>query len=510
MHIFRLTPFYTLSHDNDAYIHYPKNDQPGFIPYVGNGYFGLTVERDSHFTIKHGRSLAIDVNFHPVVSVLPKNNKENFEETFVTDYYKGIVKRFTCYRGFYANFEYYAHRNHKELFLQEIVITNTLNDVIDVELVLPRISDWIANTNTIKLQAGAYTQEFQVMTGMVDVPDTKKVKIVSIVSRNVPRILTLKKRGVTKIDFYTTIVYSDPIDKSQYNSQKDLIEKDAVEKMKNVLEEFYQSETSSYTFKRSHTDVWKNIWFTGFQISPSKAKNALNGDRTNHTIYIVLSQVRAYESEQSITPAKRQEIFNALSYSENCYAHYPTLQADNLWKSLTTLEEINNLVNIWLLTLEKNGCHNLLKAGSSGLIQAMVLSFGGFRFSNNHLEFNIHPKYLHRDYHFRRLNYGNLTHVNVTVSVNDENKAVLFVSVDRAEDKLPYYACDGGCLDEPIPLTHTPKELPVKLTEPLTAILYITTDKQHIEALRLTLHVKEVIEGECSSFFFVSLIKKNL
>lgn len=508
--LFRLTPFYSLYHDNDAYIHYSKNERhPGnsFIPYVGNGYFGLTIEKDAHLTVKQGRSLEIDVNFHPIVSVLSKNNKENFEETFVTDYYKGIVKRFACYRGFYANYEYYAHRNHKELFLQEIVITNTLNDVIDVELVLPRISDWIANKNQIKLQAGAYTQEFQVMTGIVDVPDTKKVKIVSIVSRNVPRIHTLKKKGVTKIDFFTIVVYSDPIERSQYNHQKDLNEKDAIEKMKNVLEEFYQSESSSYAFKRSHTDVWKNIWFTGFQISSSKAENALNGDRINHTIYIILSQVRAFESEQSITPSKRQEIFNALSYSENCYAHYPTLQAENLWKSLSSLEDINNLVSIWLLTLEKNGCHNLLKAGASGVIQAMVLSFGGFRFSNNHLEFNIHPKYLHRDYHFRRLNYGNLTHVNVSVSVNAENKAVLFVSVDRAEDKLPYYACDGGCLDEPIPLTHTPKELPVKLTEPLTSLLYVTTDKRHMEDLRLALHVKEIIEAPAHQSHILNLHK---
>jgi len=47
------------------------------------------------------------------------------------------------------------------------------------------------------------------------------------------------------------------------------------------------------------------------------------------------------------------------------------------------------------------GCHNLIKAGASGVVQAMVLSFGALRFSNQHLEFNIHPKYLHRDYTFR-------------------------------------------------------------------------------------------------------------
>jgi len=44
-----------------------------------------------------------------------------------------------------------------------------------------------------------------------------------------------------------------------------------------------------------------------------------------------------------------------------------------------------------------------LKAGASGVIQGMVLSFGGLRFRNSHLEFNTEPKDLHRDYHFRLL-----------------------------------------------------------------------------------------------------------
>jgi len=39
------------------------------------------------------------------------------------------------------------------------------------------------------------------------------------------------------------------------------------------------------------------------------------------------------------------------------------------------------------------------------------------------------------------------------------------------------------------------RQFPVKLTEPLTAILYITEDKQHMEELHHVLHVKEVVEG---------------
>uniref|UniRef100_A0A1A9ZFU0 Uncharacterized protein n=1 Tax=Glossina pallidipes TaxID=7398 RepID=A0A1A9ZFU0_GLOPL len=40
------------------------------------------------------------------------------------------------------------------------------------------------------------------------------------------------------------------------------------------------------------------------------------------------------------------------------------------------------------------------------------------------------------------------------------------------------------------------RQFPVKLTEPLTAILYITKDKQHIIELYKALHVKEVGENK--------------
>ncbi len=80
----------------------------------------------------------------------------------------------------------------------------------------------------------------------------------------------------------------------------------------------------------------------------------------------------------------------------------------------------------------------------------MILSFGSFKFSNDHLEFNTHPKDLHRDYQFRRINYGNNTHLNITVIVGEDNKAVLFAALDR-NDK-PYFACDAGCIDPPFKL----------------------------------------------------------
>ena len=46
------------------------------------------------------------------------------------------------------------------------------------------------------------------------------------------------------------------------------------------------------------------------------------------------------------------------------------------------------------------------------------------------------------------------------------------------------------------------QKFPVKRTEPLTGILYITADKQHMEELKHAIHVKEIVEGELSMQYY--------
>ena len=58
------------------------------------------------------------------------------------------------------------------------------------------------------------------------------------------------------------------------------------------------------------------------------------------------------------------------SYTEGCYSGIRTLQATNLWTPLTSLTRVDTVVSYWLLNLEKNGCHNLLRAGADGVIPA--------------------------------------------------------------------------------------------------------------------------------------------
>ena len=89
----------------------------------------------------------------------------------------------------------------------------------------------------------------------------------------------------------------------------------------------------------------------------------------------------------------------------------------------------------------------------------------------------MEPKDLHRDMmSFRRLSYGNATHLNISVHVGEDNKAQIYAALDRSDKN--YYACDGGCLDPPVKLINSLVPFPVKKTEPKTAVLYITADKQ--------------------------------
>ena len=452
--------------------------------------------------------MLLSLPFAPIVSIA--KNQEKVKEVIVVEYLNGLASRHQCFDDYQVKYLYYAHRNYPSVFVQEIQIKNYRNQLVDLNLVLPRIiGDWsVATSQVLKIQHGSKMVDYQVTTGYVpSINNNNKIRAVSIVYRLIPRILTLNKRGNTNLNLLTTINYSKPINKEQYTQEKDAVEKAAIDAMKKILEEHGTEAAGDalYHFRKQHTKVWNSLWQTGFYISFSKAENALNGDKINSTIYNVLSHTRAYEFEESITPQRKNMIAHDLTYAEGCFDSYHTLQAENLWKNMRTLEETNAVVQSWMLTLEKQGCHNLIRAGASGIIQSMVLSFGGFRFSNQHLEFNIHPKFLHRDFTFRRLNYGNMTHVNVTVKVREDNKAELEVALDRSD--RTYYACDGGCLDIPVQLGQEKKIFPVKLTEPLTSILYITADKQHMEDLRHAIHVKEIVEAPAHEHHVIFLHK---
>ncbi|CAF4671140.1 unnamed protein product, partial [Rotaria magnacalcarata] len=57
---------------------------------------------------------------------------------------------------------------------------------------------------------------------------------------------------------------------------------------------------------------------------------------------------------------------------------------------------------------------------------------------------------LHRDMFFRSINFGKQYHVNISITVGHDNRAVIDVSMDSEHAEA--YACDAGCLDSPTKL----------------------------------------------------------
>lgn len=138
-----------------------------------------------------------------------------------------------------------------------------------------------------RLQHSSTILEYQVVTGLVEVTNRNdQVVAVSIVSRKIPRTITLKKRGVTKLEFLLTISYSQPIGREEYAVRKDQVEKEAIEAMRNALLEAEHTnsgvvlgdDAKLYNFKRQHTMVWQSLWSTGFEISSSLAEDSINGE----------------------------------------------------------------------------------------------------------------------------------------------------------------------------------------------------------------------------------------
>ncbi|XP_066957727.1 uncharacterized protein KIAA2013 homolog isoform X1 [Macrobrachium rosenbergii] len=487
----RLDRFWQAFQEDDAHIlHVPaRDDERPFIPYVGNGLMGLSLDQESPIYIRNGRTLSLPVNYRPIT--LMSVDGASVKEAIVTEYKTGVVHRLQSWEqpgvgSIDVTYQTYAHRAMPALLLQDIKIINPTSQDTLVDIEQMGLGDWLgATTETVKLQHGEGDHEYTIIKGFVEVPDSPNIIPVAIVTLKVPSSLEVKSHLSLTLHVVTAVNYTDPIPRKMYQSVKETVAQSALTVLKRAVT------GSIKKLRTEHSLIWNELWSSGFCISHSKAENAVNGDLINATLYHVLSQARAPLHEVMTTEEQRSSILRDIAYAEGCYGGHPTLQADRLWSPLDSVEAVNTVVGYWMVTLEKQGCHQLVRAGANGIMQAMLLSLGGLRFKNQHLELNAHPKDLHRDYNFRRISYGNATHLNISIMVQEEDyKAVIYTALDRSDRN--YYACDAGCLDPPVQLKQERQAFPVKLTEPVTAILYITSDKVHMEELKHTIHVKEI------------------
>ena len=432
------------------------------------------------------------VQYKPLVS-LSLEDGGGEEVGVVTDYLRGAVTTVQCLAAASAGeavtvtTTVLAHRRVPGVLVQDVRVHNPTAAAVRLSVDRLGVAGWDATkaaTRTVEHGEGGV--KYSLVTGVVEAGGRKVV--VAVVARKLPSSLEVKSRMTHSLHLLTGVAYGEPAPtREEAEAGREDVEREAVAAVTTAAAMSWQK------LQDSHSEVWSSLWTSGFGISWSFAEDAINGDRVNATMYYVLSQSPTPLHSGETSEGKRTELRGFLSYTEGCYSGIRTLQATNLWTPLTSLTRVDTVVSYWLLNLEKNGCHNLIRAGADGVMQAMVLSLPGLKFSNHHLELNVHPRELHRDLAVRRVNYGNETHVNISINVMADNRAAVFVSLDKRN--RDYYACDAGCLDPPVRLGPSPQQFPVKLTEPVTAILYITADHEHMEDLKHVIHVKEAGEA---------------
>ncbi|XP_076471701.1 uncharacterized protein KIAA2013 homolog isoform X2 [Babylonia areolata] len=502
----RLSEFHTAIGAGDAFVQHERvqEGETHNVIYVGNGRMAVSVNSANGLFIRLNRALSLPVKYWPLVFANIK--KERVLETNVLDIRSGLAYKIQAVRNpsgcIHSGSQVYAHRSRPSYLVQDIRIQNPTKYAIQVEFDQVGASGWtgaVTEMKQVSSQTGQ-TVQYRVSRGLVEIPESESVVAVAIGSVVMKDTAVTILPGTTQTYHLLTVVhYTKPAARA-----------DAEGYLASLVTQVDQDMSKGLGFadkhlRQQHTRVWGKLWESGFSISHSKAAGMVNGDKVNRTLYYVLSNVPAPMHDLSTSKKDRAAIEKVLHYPDRCYQGHYTIDAETLWIEPEDEDEIARVVTTWMITLEKHGCEFMVQAGAEGVLQAMILSLGALHFHNQHLELNMDPRNLHRDFVFRRLNYGNNTHVNISVTVGDDNKASIYVSLDRND--RPYYACDAGCLDMPVQLSNAWQRFPVKLTEPLTGILYITADKQHMEELKHSIHVKEIKEAPAHEHHVLALHK---
>lgn len=384
--------------------------------------------------------------------------------------------------------EYFAHRSRPHLYVQRIRVSNPSDKVVAFDISSQKpLSGAKISTSVEKVQ----DRQFLLSSGRVSLEDGKSILIVIATKKLVNRVQVSPKSEFDET-VLSVIYTSEPIDSGKleenFSKLREAAKKEMLEVMPLRADEIYHE----------HQQIWADLFVSGIEMRKIKDAHTPSCDTINITLYYILSCSPAPLVDPLLSNEEREKMELTLNYADHCFSGHATMHAENLWPGkLSGITQLLQLWELWKLTLQKRGCKSLVLAGAHGLVQGMLLSFGGLQFTENHLQFQSDPHVLHNSYSLRGIHY-NKDLINLAVLLDQEEKPYLHVSVKFQDKLVKLYACEAGCLNEPIELTseirgHT---FPVLVTQPLTPLLYISTELTHLQDLRHTLHLKEILAHE--------------
>ncbi|KAK6019336.1 prenyltransferase and squalene oxidase repeat-containing domain protein [Ostertagia ostertagi] len=449
------------------------------VSFIGNGHIGVDVNGELRVPSSASSILDFATGFKPFVNLKVVGTDSSAETTF-TDFKAGRLRKIKCYvvDGECACIvrTSYVHRTKKELLVEEVKIVNPTKASITVKMERPEEKKWAANKTG---DAIVYSQTF---------PLSLSSLTAAVMCSSVPTEYTVSQKREETIRFMCIVEHRE-LSSNMAIDTKPVLQ----ELTRKVITEYGRlTVVASLTVDLEHERAWEKLNAASFYLSPSKAPNVLNGDRINATRYILMSNVKAPLLEESFPEDKRKALELSSRRNERCYSEHSTLlYPSKLWQDWNKIEDLMRLAEIWLLTLDKRGCASILKSGATGLAQAFTLSLSAASYHDSHLEVALSVSDLHRELAFGGLPIGiGVGDASARVRIDNDNTPYFEVSATST-----LYACGGGCLGEPITLSKTPVRIPIKITKPETSILYIATSRRHLEQLRSTIHVSEVMSA---------------
>ncbi|VDN01268.1 unnamed protein product [Thelazia callipaeda] len=456
--------------------------------FTGNGFIGMGGDGELRLKATLSRVLSVRSAFFPFITA--KILDSEFSESFVTDFRDGTIIAIRCYhindQCICTTQRIYAHRRRPHLLIQEFRASNPSTSDIEIKLMFTVSKLW----NHIKRDSVAdplYTRYFE-----SDGAHT----LAAITCNEVPETVTVGQGHDIFIRFLCLISYVSPLQKNKDEELK-------------VLEESIVKELAlckmmeGNILYREHSTAWKRLNIVTFGISKSLAPNALNAAEINSTRHMLLSNTRDPLLEIGFDKERKKAASSSLNKMQMCYTGHSTLLVPSrLWKRSSNMNDMIETMDIWLLTLEKRGCGELLKIGASGLAEAFVLSLLASKFSNEHLEVNIDLADLQREIVVNDIAYSPNTRISISILLNDGNRPYFMISSNSQ-----VFACNAACLNSPVAVGPTNVHIPVKITVPATPILYISHNKNHLEQLRGTIHVVELADAPAHEHGLIALHK---
>ncbi|XP_030207700.1 uncharacterized protein KIAA2013 homolog isoform X1 [Gadus morhua] len=384
--------------------------------------------------------------------------------------------------------EFIAHRSRPNVYLQRIHVSNPSERSATLEVAVePPPFGSRFSSSVEKME----DKEVIISSGRVPVQKNQVVLVV-VATTNLSGRIQVAAKSDARESVLSVVWTSEPVEASKAEETFGRLRDGA----RKELAELLRADVDKLVL--DHRQAWLELFISGVEMRKITDAHTPSSRTVNTTLFYILSSTAAPLLDRRLPEEERAALESSLNYADHCFSGHATMHAENLWpEHLGSAAQILQLATLWTLTLQKRGCKVLVAAGAHGVMQGMVLSFGGLQFTENHLQFQADPDVLHNSYALRGIHY-NQDLINLAVLLDTVGKPFLHVSVKPQEKPVKLYACEAGCLNEPVELTSEVKGhvFPVMVTQPITPLLYISTDLRHLQDLRQTLHLKAILAHE--------------